>query len=103
MSLVRLVATACLSLSTLGACGESKPIRIVTLNVEADGTYLLDGERRLLEELTPALKEMKTKSGKINLHIHASGSANHQAVARAVTAAQTAEIALLSFIAEPLK
>jgi biopolymer transport protein ExbD len=76
----------------LAACGDEAPVRIVTLAVQTDGSYVLQGAAIRHDDLTGLLKTLAAQPGAIELRIVADPGARHSWVAGAIAASQEAGI-----------
>jgi biopolymer transport protein ExbD len=89
--------SAVMSAALVLGCAESKPVRVVPLKVDSAGAYELDGDPVAAAELTHALRDLRSSPNTIDLHIHTALDTKHEAVGKAVVAAQEAGIARVSF------
>jgi len=96
-------AVAFISAVAVSGCSPTTPESLASLNVDSSGNYVLNGravpEARLLEEL----QALRSASTNVALEIWAAPDANHQVVARAVVAAQSAKIARIRFVSQQSK
>lgn len=93
-----------LVVSLLSAChSESKPVKSFALHVDSEGRYTLDGTKVEPARLKEALGSLAKSGSSVELRIHTKPNSNHQAVGRAVEAAQQARIVIIVFVEEPLK
>jgi len=82
----------------LWACGESKPPVTVRLAVAEDGMYSLDRRSVPEGELQHELRSLRSAGTPVLLEIDAHPFAKHEAVGKAVKAAQDAGIDKLAFV-----
>jgi biopolymer transport protein ExbD len=84
-------------------CSPANPESVANLSVDSSGTYTLNGrvvsEARLVQEL----QALQGPGARVALEIWAAPDANHQAVSRAVVAAQSAKIAGIRFVTQQSK
>jgi len=85
------------------SCVASTPVKSFALHVDSEGKYMLEGANVEPSELKNALGSLGNSGSKVELRIHTKAATNHQAVARAVLAAQEARISLVTFVEEPAK
>src|SRR5262245_17055233 len=82
--------------AVLVACGESKGVEVVRLEVSAAGEYSLKGVPVSRESLAAKLTELNKSS--IELQIAAHHLASHQTVVAALEAAKAASIVRIAFV-----
>ena len=73
----------------------------VTLSVDADGSYYVNGSKIADEELSPRLKTEAAHNPQPDLHIQGDKAVRYERVAQAMAAAQQAGLRKIGFITEP--
>lgn len=103
--LVRFVSSSVALVYFLAAsgCSPSESPKIVTINVDSTGAYTLNGRVVSDSSLSEELRTLQSSGSSLELEILASVDANHQAVGRAVVAAQSAKIARIRFVSRQAK
>ncbi|WP_128003677.1 ExbD/TolR family protein [Piscinibacter defluvii] len=89
------IALAC------SACSQSAPPREAQLQVAEDGSYQLNMQPVEQPELKHQLQALRAAGAPVRLEIYAHPMAKHEAVGRAVKAAQDAGVDTLAFVTTP--
>jgi biopolymer transport protein ExbD len=85
-----------LAAAALWACGDSKGMQVVRIDVSASGDYSLNGSAVAKGNLAAKLTELD--ASRTILHIAADHLANHQSVVGVLDAAKVAGIRRISFV-----
>jgi len=96
-----LVATFSLTMSTAATSGDSAQPRDVSLVVTDSGQYILAGEPVSLDHLRAKLRELKSNSGPLNLHVTGGPKVEYRYVMPAMQIAQEEGLAKFGLLTMP--
>ena len=97
---VLLLSAFLLALVIFG-CSQAVPPRDAHLEITEDGRYVLDSQQIGESELKHQLRTLRSEGTPVRLQIYAHAAAKHEAVGRAMKAAQDAGIDTLAFVTSP--
>ena len=90
-----------LSMTISATAGEPAAPRDVRLEVTDSGRYILSGQPIALADLRAKLRELKSSSGPINLHVTATPNVTYTDVARAMQIVQEEGLAKIGLVTVP--